>query len=278
MNARWASLLVALVPAAAVAQGLAYEGGLSLATGEYIFTARTTSWTLSSGLSGRAGRFTLRAGAPLFLQNTTLLTGSGAGMMPSGGPSSGMVQDSGTGAGGMMGGGGDRRRLSMPASAVTGYRLVFGDPAVQVAWHVRDDATALTAGVAAKVPLTDTTAFGTGAWDFGASVSFTRHFGATGLLDLDLSYWQLGDLPDLDFRNPVLGTLSAGRAIGVEWAGTVFVTGGTAALRGYDPPVSVGFTVARLGTPALWGLTGALGLTPTVPQVAVSLSWRVGLR
>ncbi len=275
MSVRWAALLVALAPAAAGAQGLAYEGALGLATGAYIFTARTTSWTLSSGLSVRAGRFTLRAAAPLLLQNTTLLTGSGAGMIPSGGPSSGMVQDSGTGGGGMMGG---RRRLSMPASAVTAYRLVLGDPAVQLAWHVLDDATALTASVAAKVPVTDTTAFGTGAWDVGAALSFTRHFSAANFLGLDVAYWHLGDLPELDFRNPALGTISAGRAIGAGWAGSLFVSGGTAALRGYDAPVSVGLTAARLATPAMWGITAAFGLTETVPEVAVSLNWRVSLR
>lgn len=276
MTVRWAPLLLALAPAPVGAQGLAYEGGLGVATGEYIFTARTTAWTVSSGLSVRAGRFTLRATAPLFLQNTTLLTGSGAGMMPSGGPSSGMVQDSGSG--GMMGGGGGRHRLSMPASAVTGYRLAIGDPAVQLAWHILDDATALTASVAAKVPLTDTTAFGTGAWDVGGTVSFTRHFGAADFVGVDVAYWRLGDLPELDFRNPLLGTVSAGRAVGAGWAASVFVSGGTAALRGYAAPVSLGLTTARLATPAMWGVTAAIGLTETTPDVAVSLNWRVRLR
>jgi hypothetical protein len=276
MTGRWASLLLALAPTAVGAQGLAYEGALGMASGEYIFTARTTSWTLSTGLSVRVGPLTFRAAAPLFLQNTTLLTGSGAGMMPSGGPSSGMVRDSGT-SGGMMGGGG-RRRLSMPASAVTGNRIVLGDPAVQLAWHVLDDATALTASVAAKIPATDTTAFGTGAWDVGGTLSFTRHFGADTFVGLDVAYWRLGDLPELDFRDPVLGTLSVGRALGPGWAGSLFVSGSTAALRGYEAPLSVGITAARLSSPGMWGVTGAIGLTETTPEVAVSLSWRVGVR
>ncbi len=277
MRMRWAALLIALVPAVGAAQTLAYEGGLSVATGTYIFTARTTSWTLSNGLSVRAGPFTLRAAAPLFVQNTTLVTGSGAGIMPSGGPSSGMVQDSGTGGGGMMGGGG-RHRLTMPSSAVTGYRVVFGDPAVHLAWHVLEGATALTPGVAAKVPLTDTTAFGTGAWDVGGTLAFTRHIGTAGFVGLDVAYWHLGDMPALDFRDVVLGTATAGRAVSAKWAGSIFVSGGTAALRGYDAPASVGFTLARLGKPALWGVTGAVGLTQTVPQVAVTLTGRVRLR
>lgn len=37
-------LLAALGPAPLLAQGLSYEGGLSLATGTYIFAERTTSW------------------------------------------------------------------------------------------------------------------------------------------------------------------------------------------------------------------------------------------
>jgi len=275
MRVRWAVLLAAFVPTATAAQRLAYEGGLSLATGTYIFSSRTTSWTLASGLSARTGRFTLRATAPLYVQNTSLLTGSGVGMMPSGGPSSGIVRDSGMGGGGMMSGG--RHRLVMPASAMTRYRVAPGDPVVQLGWSALQDATALTTSVAAKIPLTDTTAFGTGAWDVGATLSFTRHFG-TRFVGLDVAYWHLGDLPELDFRDPVLASVSAGRTVGARWAASLFASGGTATLRGYDAPFVIGATVARLGTPALWGVTAAIGLTQTVPDVAVSLTWRVALR
>lgn len=71
--------LAAGVTAPLAAQEVAYEGGLSAATGRYIFTERTTTWTLLAGLAYTAGRFTLRGSVPIVLQNTTLVTRSGMG-------------------------------------------------------------------------------------------------------------------------------------------------------------------------------------------------------
>lgn len=78
------------------AQRLSYEGGLSASTGTYLFTERTNSVALSSGLRLERGRLSLRLGVPLWLQNTTLLTASGAGSLPTGGPEGQQtVRDSG---------------------------------------------------------------------------------------------------------------------------------------------------------------------------------------
>ncbi len=68
------------------AQRLSYEGGLSASTGTYLFTERTNSVAFSSGLRLERGRVSLRLGVPVWLQNTTLLTASGAGALPTGGP------------------------------------------------------------------------------------------------------------------------------------------------------------------------------------------------
>ena len=50
-------LLVATLalPPHLVAQGVAYEGGVSVATGSYIFTTRTTSVTIATGRAYTAG-------------------------------------------------------------------------------------------------------------------------------------------------------------------------------------------------------------------------------
>ncbi len=49
------------------AQSLHYEGGLSMSSGNYIYTERTTSWMLTNGLALGAGPFTIRAMLPVFL-------------------------------------------------------------------------------------------------------------------------------------------------------------------------------------------------------------------
>ncbi len=278
MSHPWLSLLVGLIPLTPLAaQGLAYEGGVSLATGRYIFAARTTSWTFATGLSLSAGRLTLRAGLPVFVQNTSLITGSGAGMMPSGGgAASGMVSDSGHH--GMMGGSGSgTHRLPVPGSALTGYRAAAGDPTVQAGWRAVSDArTSLTISGAAKIPVTDTSTYGTGAWDVGATVSVTRHAGASMFLGLDLSYWHVGDLPQLNFRDPVLATASLSDLFENTWGASLSVTAGSSALPGYQAPVSVGATLTHLGKGNLWGLNAAVGLTETVPDFSIGASWRIG--
>ena len=247
------------------AQGVAYEGGVSVATGSYIFTTRTTSVTIATGLTYTTGRLTLRAGLPVFVQNTSLLAGSGAGMMPSGGGSGGNV-----GGGGMMGGG--------SGSSVAHYRTTAGDPTVQVGWRlVNQNRTGVTLSVAAKIPVTDTTAYGTGEWDVGGTLSLTHRALGRVFFGLDVAYWHLGDLPQLNFRDPLLGTATVSRLFPPTWAGSLFVTGGTAALRGYQPPVSVGAGVTHLGGQrVLWGVTAAVGLTETAPQFSLGATWRVG--
>jgi hypothetical protein len=263
--------LVPLGPLAA--QHIGYEGGVGFATGRYIFAARTTTWTLFSGLSLAVGRFTLRAGVPLYVQNTTLLTGSGAGMMPSGGPAaSGMVADSGRHGG--MGG----RRLPASAGALTGYRATLGDPVVQAGWDVvATSRTTLAVGAAAKIPAADTSALATGEWDEGISLALTRHVTGAWFFGLDLAYWHLGDLPQLDFLDPLLATATASVGLATGWTGSFFVTGGTEALRGYAPPLSIGVGLARHGGAVPWMASATVGLTETVPAVALGASWRIGL-
>ncbi|HXF96498.1 MAG TPA: hypothetical protein VNI61_10410 [Gemmatimonadales bacterium] len=262
------ALAAPVLPAAA--QRLAYEGSLSVATGSYFFTARTTSWMLVTGIAATAGRVTLRASIPLYLQNTTLLSGSGWGMMPTGGSLGGTVADSGRarhGWGGM--------RMPVPARAVTGYHPALGDPVAYAgARLVETFRTSVAVGGAVKFPLTDTSQFGTGAWDAGATLSATRWLGG-GFVALDLAFWRLGDLPDLELGDPLTASVTLGRRVGTDWIGSVFATGGTSALEGYPAPASIGAVWARTGAPA-WTASVALGLTDAAPDLVVALAWRLG--
>jgi hypothetical protein len=267
-----ALLAVALVAGAApiAAQSLAYEGSLSLTTGKYFFDTPTTSVGLFSGLALTAGAVTLRAGIPVLTQNTELVTASGLGGMPSGGPISGMVSDSGRRVGRRAGGG-----MVVPASVAPGFAAALGDPTAMLTVRVVDRArVGVTVGTGVKIPVADTTSFGTGQWDAGVSMGVTLHPGARTLVGVDASYWHLGDLPALDFRDPVSGTVTLGRVF-ERWGASLAVSAGTSALRGYAAPVSAGASIHRLSSRALWGITAMVGLTETVPTLAVSANWRV---
>lgn len=253
------------------AQGLAYEGGLGFFTGRYFFDTRTTSLSLSSGLAYTSGRLTLRVGLPLVAQNTPLVTASGAGGLPSGGPFGGMVADSG-GQHGMR-----RRGLPVGATARRDYAAAVGDPVAQAAVQLvaRSEFT-LRVGAAVKAPLADTATYGTGRWDAGVSLGATGYFGSAVFVSVDAAWWHLGDLPALDFRDPFVGSLSVDRMLG-RWSLGVVASASTSAIPGYEAPASIGMALSRVTMRGGWGISAMAGLTESAPELAVGLSWRVKL-
>lgn len=282
-------VLTALGPAPLAAQGLYYEGGLSVASGTYIFAQRTTSWASSTGIAVGSPRVTFRASIPVYHQNTTLVSlwGPGGGL-PTGGSSSGAVADSGAARKGREDGGGGRQTpmglaaasssVEVPASAVTGYETALGDPTMQIAWRAIERAgTRVTAGVLAKVPVADTATFGTGEWDAGAGVAVSRWINPSLVVGLDATYWHLGDMPTLAFRDPVSGTASITYYGPGGWGGGLSVSASTTALDGYDGPAWVGAHLLQSSDRGGWGLSAAVGLTETTPDMSVGLSWRVRL-
>lgn len=284
------ALALGCVVTRASAQQAVYEGGVSLATGQYIFTERTTSWALVSTLAMELGRVTLRATLPVFAQNTSLVTGSPAGGLPTGGSSHGAVGDSGRARQGSGGGpsaslatsrmemGGSRHGppVETPPSAVTGYQLGFGDPmGLATARLVQTGRTSASAAVTLKVPLTDTTAFGTGEWDAGASASVSQIVGSV-TLSADVSYWWFGDMPALELRDGPWATVSVSKHFG-DWLVAAAGSGGVATLAGFEPPISVSASVGRLGGSTLWALMASVGVTETVADFSLAATWRVPL-
>ena len=264
-----ASLLLALAISPVAAQGVAYEGSLSVATGDYFFTEPTTSWMLVSGLAVTAGRVTVRASVPLYVQNTTLVTRSGNGWVPSGGPMAGTVSDSG-------GRGSRRGRVPVSGSVVTGFQSVLGDPMAQASFGlVQRVRTSVTVGASVKLPVADTSEFGTGQWDVGAGIGGTQWVGQS-FVALDVSYWHIGDLPDLALHDPVMGTVTVGRHVGNAWVASAALYGATAPMEGYAMPVSIGATLGHVGG-LLWTASLALGLSETAADFTFGLSWRASL-
>ena len=286
MSPRALSLVLVLyAPALPLsAQGLSYEGGLSLSSGRYIFTERTTSWSLVTGFSFDRGRVTVRASLPVHLQNTTLVSLSGpGGRLPSGGASSEAVSDTGaarkrrSGAGEMHPSAG-LGPVEVPPSAVTSYQAAVGDPTAELAWRpVVRQRTTLSVSLITKVPLADTTSFGTGEWDLGSSVGVSQNLGPGKMFGLNLTYWRLGDLSTLDFRDPVYGSGSFSYLGPNGWGGGFALSAGTSSLAGYSGPVWIGGSVLRVSGGGLWALAGAAGLSETTPDFMLSLTWKVNL-
>jgi len=274
------------------AQTLHYEGSAGLATGTYIFTQRTSSWSVATGFALGAGPATLRASFPVFYQNTSLLASTATGYVPTGGSSSGAVADSSAARSrrdetrrhvvappsfGRSLADGDP--VTTPPSSATGYQWAAGDPLVSATvFALRGGRVGLAVTGTLKIPVVDTSSFGTGAWDVGGSVSGSVIVSSRVMLGLDGGYWHLGDPPGLDLNDPLLFGAALSLLAGRGWGLSAGVSGATPAIAGFPTSVSGTFSLLRLaGRGGSVGLLGSVGLTDTAPDVSVSVTWRLGL-
>ena len=244
-----AALLV-LVPDAVAAQGLFVEGGLSWARGDYVYTRQTSGGGAAVGLAWSSRRFTARVTLPFFVRDTRLLTVSGE-EPPEG------VED---------------------AVGTADYEGSVSDPLVQVyAQVLQARRTGIGLSASVKVPLVEAGYFGTGEWDVSVAASVSQFVGSATMLGLDVSYWRLGDMPDLDLQDTVTGTLTLGQAFGRAWTASLSLSGGRSAVAGYDDPWWAGLLVGRSFSRGIWGLTASIGLTDSAPDFTVGLVWRARL-
>ena len=286
-------VVVCLSPLAA--QQVHYEGGLSMSSGSYIFTERTTSWVLSNGLAVNAGPFSIRGTVPVFRQNTTLLTSSATGLLPTGGSSSGVVSDSSAARkGGGQGGGNPQLVAALPSfnetaamavdpvdvpiSSVTGYRVTLGDPMVNISTILTESGrTSLSASLGAKIPLNDTTSNGTGKWDVGGSLSLSHGVSNNVLLSTDFSYWRFGDLPELDLRDGLMGSASVAYLGSSGWGGSATVMAARSVVEGFANSYMVSASLTRLAGFGAISMNLAAGLSEMAPDFTAGVSWRMGI-
>jgi hypothetical protein len=281
--------LLLLVPAGSLtAQQVHYEGSLSGATGRYIFTERTSSAAFTNGVSITVGRLSVRASVPIWWQNTVLLTASGAGPVPSGGGGdrSRAVSDTGAarrrrGASGPPPGGSPLGMAvtddPIPVVVADQFRTALGDPFASATIRVVEGARgSVSLGVGAKIPLADTTQFGTGQWDVGGSASITLRPADRTLIGIDASYWHLGDLASLDFRDPVSGSVSVSHLFRSSWGAMLTAAAATTALSGFAGPASIGAGLTRFRARSSWGVNLSAGLSSTSPDISGGVTWRIG--
>jgi hypothetical protein len=263
-----------------------------MSSGTYFYTERTTSWVLTNGLALGAGPFTLRAMLPVFRQNSVLITVSSAGPIPVGG--SGTTSGTETESGGRGGGGGNPQLVGIYQSvtpsdsltvdptelstAVSGYEVAVGDPSASLHLSLhRGSSVGIGVNMGVKAPFTGVAGFGTGQWDFGASLALSHRIGFSGLVALDVGYWHLGDMPDLNLRDPVLASVSVSHLSMGGWALGLSASAATPVVEGYPNSYQIGANVNRVGRGGTLGVNVGVGLTDTTPDLTVGLNWRIGL-
>ncbi len=276
---RWCVVLMAgvavVTPATRPLVGqVAYVGSVQFASGDYIFSERTNSAFLFNGISTSVGQLGFSFSVPLIVQSTPWITYSGVTAIPSGGTEHSEL-------GRQMGRRHNHEALTLVDTVA--YRDIgIGDPLAHADLEIRGEGTVwpslrITADV--KVPIADVDrGFGTGEWDYGVGVSLSKSLGPT-MLFTDLAYRVLGDLPDLELKDP----LAYGVGLGYVWPGgrlgllaTVF--GYTRILEGVDPPAqaSLGFSYLLRGGRSILGSV-AFGLSESSPDISLSFGWRLPL-
>jgi hypothetical protein len=286
-----ALLAAAAIHGPAVAQEVTYNGAFLFATGEYIFTERTSSAYLFNGFSVSEGRVRATLSFPLIWQDTPYISYTSGGVIPSGGPQHSTVgtelgtpmgMGPGSGGTGQMGG---RRVIVLPPSdAVVFDAYGISDPLVRADVELLDERSGFaTIGVngAVKFPLSDVdSGFGTGEWDYSGGISLAKTAGR-GFFLVDASYWVLGDMPDLEIKDPVALSVAYGRSVGSSGRYSIMgsVYASTPTLEGVDPPLTVAVTIMRLfdGGRSV-SLTAYTGLTESVSDFSFAVGWRLPLR
>lgn len=300
------SVAVAITAGTVAAQHLTYSGSTLYSNGDYLFPERTTSVSITSGLTLTSGRVGVSAAVPIIYQDSPWVSYSTIGPVPSGGPDNGAVSEqrgrpsegnggSGSGSGSSSGGSGGGRSTSENVATATsaGKKVVvsdttsyestgLGDPSIRATvTAIREGAgrPGVQAAFGVKIPIADVErGFGTGAWDVGAGVSLSKKI-KSRFLFLDFMYWNLGDMDDLVLKNAVSYRLAVGSLVAnARGAVLASITGLTRIIDGADPPIEVGLLTSYYTTAKSSIAVGtSFGLSESSPDFALSIGWNIGL-
>jgi len=267
-----AGVVLAILATASVVTGreITYTGSLQFSTGDYIFTERTGSFYLFSGLGVSAGPLDVSANIPLIVQSTPWVSYSGTGMIPSGGKQYSEVGQRKRG-----------KRIALP-DTIESEDIGLGDPLLRL------DVELLKAGktipsvrlaAQVKAPLTDVDqGFGTGEWDYGGGLSIAKTL-AGNFVFVEATYWFLGDLPELELKDPITYSFGLGRPLAnSKFSALASFSGSTEILDDVDPPAQVGIALTYQ-LDSRRSLSGSLmfGVRESSPDFSVVFGWRIGL-
>lgn len=266
-----------------MAQRVTYSGSFQYSTGSYFFTDRTESFYLSNGLSIYGNRARISFNVPYVVQSSPWISYGTAGGIPTGGTGHKQVGQQGGGAGNQMIGSQGRgsRRIEVP-DTVSYRQASFSDPSVSGSIRIYNSSnqkTNLTLNSSVKIPLSNpATGYGTGAWDVGAGLSLFHRM-STVYLFSDVMYWQMGDMEDLNLKNPFSISAGAGKAFhDGTWMVNASISGSTEIIETADPPVSLNAGVGYfISSGVSLNGTFSFGLSESSPDVSAGVGWSLRL-
>ncbi len=245
------SLLFCTAQTAATADYL-YTVAIGGARGAYGLDEDVNMFWLMNDLEVRGERWSIEAALPILRQNSTDLTWVGGMPMPRGmgggggnGDDGGHGGGSGHGGSGGHGGGHPEPEDPAPEEINTG----IADPIFRFRFDLLNSfsgASMMSGSVVVKAPLGDETlGFSTGEWDYGAGLMYS-YSGYRSSVVAELTYWRLGNPPDITLENPLAFRLVGGfSTAGGRYLLEAFLTGQTEIVEGAGGPRIAGVTVNR---------------------------------
>lgn len=280
-------LLVFIGTGCIQAQSVTYSGNLQFATGSYFFTDRTESIYFTNVLSLSGDYLRVSLSIPYVIQSTPWISYSSGGGIPTGGPGHGRVD---RGMNGLMSMNQvqdhdkirrGKHRIDIP-DTVSYRQASFSDPGLSGSLRLYTSFsrnTTLNLNASAKIPLSNPeTGFGTGAWDFGGGLSLFHRF-RTIFLFTDVMYWQMGNMEDLDLRNPFSVSAGTGKSFkDGEWLVTASFLGSTKMIDDIDPPMSLNIGLGHfVSSRVSFSGSVSFGLTESSPDISAGAGWSIQL-
>jgi len=266
----WVIFLAQTVAPPVWGSTVAYSGSIQHARGNYIFDQTTSSMFMFNGLSFSSEGFNLSVSIPVIFQSTPYVSYSGVGILPSGGSEHTQVS----------GRKGKNQEIILP-EPVDYEQFGIGDPTVSLGLRLLKESKlfpTVQLVFQAKLPLASIEkGFGTGEWDYSGGLSLSKALGKTFLF-LDIYYWMLGDLPDLELKDTVSYSIALGQPLsGGKYALLISYSGSTNIINEVASPSFLGFGFSyRIDAKKSLMLNASLGLTESVPDFSVSLGWNIG--
>ncbi len=233
-------------------QRATYTGSVQFASGNYVFSERTNSLYFFNGLSVYTGPLQISANIPVIIQNIPGVSYSDTS-----------------------------ERLLLPDTTYS-QEVGMGDLVLRLDLQLLEEKKVLPSVSLIgdfKAPLADVDqGFGTGKADYGAGISLSKVF-SRNLVLAEMTYWVLGDLPELELKNPVGYSVAIGRPIASgKLSVLVSFSGSSEIVNDVEPPAQVGIGLNHRFSsgPSLNGGI-SIGVTESAPDFSVSFGWSIGL-
>ena len=265
---------------------MSVNGSVQYFNGKYIYTTRTSTYYLSSGIQYQSARWNVGASVPVIAQNNDLVSGSGGMFLPSGhtgqgGNGGGM--GNGHQGGGMMGG--SRVVTTSVASQIEfglgdvyllGQYQLVGDGSASPLWNY---GPSISVSAQIKLPTARKGRnYGTGEFDYGITFNLSKRWkNYAGFLNA--GYWLLGDTPEIDYQNPFTYGIGIGRFFrNGQFSALLCYQGYSTILENYDPPRqgSIGL-YCRMNDQIILSTTAMAGFSDTGPDFGLSAGFNLVL-